>query len=171
MGLQKTLFLDRDGVLNKDTGYLFQWNNWEWMPGILSLCRGAVLKGYKLVVITNQSGIARGFYSLQAMKELHLKLSNEMESAGAPLLDIFFCPHHPEISGKCLCRKPDSLLLEKAAARHQLDLANSWFLGDSSRDIQAGLKAGCRTARLADTPDPLAFVTISETPALLSFLS
>ena len=104
-------------------------------------------KNYLLIIINNQSGIAKGVYKKEETDYLHLHLIRNLEKHGIDLTEIYYCPHHPDI-GKCLCRKPGSLLLEKALARFNIDPSKSWFIGDAERDVEAGNKAGVRTLRI-----------------------
>lgn len=167
---QKALFLDRDGVLNIDTGYLFRKEEWQWREGAVELCTGAARKGYLLVVITNQSGIARGKYDHSDVASLHAWVQDQLRQAGAPLTDIWYCPHHPEWSGRCLCRKPGSLMLERAAALHGIDLSASWMIGDHRRDLEAGRAAGCKTAFVGNAPMEIADFILQKPSDLLPHL-
>ncbi|MEM6261121.1 MAG: HAD family hydrolase [Bacteroidota bacterium] len=138
------LFLDRDGVINEDLGYVHTPETFHLKPGIIALLQQASKFGYKLVVITNQSGIARKYYSHESVKLLHLYMKELFRNAGVLLDGIYYCPHHPDFSGNCWCRKPNSLLFEKAAALHHIDPHASWVIGDKSRDLEAGHAIGCR---------------------------
>lgn len=141
---QKALFLDRDGIINQDKRYVFQPEAFEWQPGILDLCRWAREEGFLLIAITNQSGVARGYFSLAQMHTFHHFVKMQFDAAGLELTDIYYCPHHPSINGACLCRKPGSLLIEKALAKYGLSAELSIMIGDKSSDALAGLAAGCR---------------------------
>ena len=142
---RKALFLDRDGVINRDTGYTYQKKDLSLVEGIVPLCLAAQEKGYLLIVITNQSGIARGMYTVEQMHSFHQHLSAVLSSEGVILQAFYYCPHHPSYTGTCLCRKPRTLLLDKAKAKYQLAATESWMIGDKERDIQAGQQAGCKT--------------------------
>ena len=100
---------------------------------------------YIFIIITNQSGIARGMYKKEDVDVLHNALLARLASEHIHIQDVFFCPHHPDHGSNCLCRKPSSLLLEKAAAKHNIDLGSSWMIGDKTTDVEAGLAAGCKT--------------------------
>lgn len=143
--MNRALFLDRDGVINVDHGYTFREVDFVFMPGIFDLCRAAQEKAYKLIVITNQSGIARGYYDHAAVARLHQYMTAQFQREQIRLDAVYYCPHHPEFSGNCLCRKPGSLMLEKGLARFAVDPAHSFLVGDSPRDILAGSAVGCRT--------------------------
>ena len=142
---QKALFLDRDGVINVDTGYTHQMEDFSLIEGIIPLCQAAIAKEYLLIVITNQSGIARGLYNLEKMHSFHTHLLQTLKEQDIDIREIFYCPHHPTISGRCLCRKPGTLLLEKAMARYGVSPSRSWMIGDKERDVLAGQKCGCKT--------------------------
>ena len=145
-GRHPAVFLDRDGTLNRDKGYVYRWADWEWLPGAPEALAGLKEAGYKLVVITNQAGVAKGYYREEAVLELHRQVN--LDLAGhrpAAALDAFYhCPHHPDYSGPCSCRKPAPGLIIRAAAEHGLDLARSFLVGDKLSDAAAGRAAGCR---------------------------
>lgn len=142
--MNKAIFLDRDGVVNVDRGdYTFRIEDFEFVPGIFDDCQKLIQKGYHLIVITNQAGIAKGLYTHQQVDELHHFMTRQFADKGVPLLEVYYCPHHESYS-RCLCRKPGSLLLEKALARFELDAASSYFIGDRERDIEAGNNAGVK---------------------------
>jgi D-glycero-D-manno-heptose 1,7-bisphosphate phosphatase len=101
-------------------------------------------KGYLLIVITNQGGIAKGLYTHQDVETVHNYLMETLAKEGIHITDIYYCPHHPD-QGKCLCRKPGSLMLEKAIARYNIDAGKSYFIGDNDRDITAGNAVGVNT--------------------------
>ncbi len=143
--MSRALFLDRDGIINIDLGYTYRIQDFQFVEGLFPLCKDAQAKGYRLIVVTNQSGIARGLYSERAMTELHDYMQQELEQAGIRLDAIYYCPHHPDFTGKCLCRKPGSLLIEKGISRFTIHPPHSFMIGDSERDILAGKAAGCQT--------------------------
>ena len=142
--MQKAVFLDRDGVLNREMGqYVTRFEEFHLLPHALPCIKQLMDNGYIVVVITNQGGIAKGLYSLKDLNTMHTYLQNRcVDYCGKPLL-IYVCPHYPDF-GKCLCRKPDSLLIEKALARYAIDASQSYFIGDRERDIQAAEKAGVK---------------------------
>jgi D-glycero-D-manno-heptose 1,7-bisphosphate phosphatase len=142
--MQKVLFLDRDGVINKERGdYTSRMEDFVFVDDLVKSLRKFQTKGYKLIVVSNQSGIAKGLYTFEEVELLHSHLTRYMRINGIEIEEIYYCPHHPE-KGKCLCRKPDSLLIEKAIARFSVNAAASYFIGDRERDIQAAEGAGVK---------------------------
>jgi D,D-heptose 1,7-bisphosphate phosphatase len=141
--MNKAVFLDRDGVINVDYGYVHRVEDFKFLPGAIQALRILAKEDYKLVVVTNQSGIGMGHYTLQDAEAVHLFMCNELEKAGVVLDGVYLCPHSPE-SG-CGCRKPSPLLVSNAAAVHNIDLSRSFFVGDKTRDVQTGKNSGCRT--------------------------
>lgn len=146
-------FLDRDGVINRDTGYLHRWEDFEFLPGVLGAMKRLHDAGHALVVVTNQSGIARGYYTEGEYQALTARMRSAMEEAGAPPLAIYHCPHHPggrvaALSIDCDCRKPQPGLLLRAAQAHGLDLPASFMVGDKLADVQAARAAGVGRAYL-----------------------
>jgi len=143
--MKKVIFLDRDGVINNDTGhyYIYKPDDFVLNQGLIEAMQALKFKGYEFVVISNQGGIARGTYSKQDVELVHRKLIKELTHHQLAVLEIYYCPHHSEIE-KCLCRKPESLLIEKALARFAIDSKKSYFIGDSEKDMQAAKNAGIK---------------------------
>jgi D-glycero-D-manno-heptose 1,7-bisphosphate phosphatase len=144
---RKTAFLDRDGVINIDHAYVGKKELFDFVPGALEGMRLLSRAGFALVIITNQSGIGRGKYSLQDFAGLSFWLAGRCEAAAAPLSGIFFCPHHPEKALApflldCGCRKPAPGMILEAARTLNLDLRQSLFIGDKDSDMRAALAAG-----------------------------
>lgn len=137
MDNRRVLFLDRDGTINVDKHYVYRSVDFEWVPGIVECCRAAVSAGYDIIIITNQSGIERGYFTEADYAVFTLFLRNKFAEEGVPVLDILHCPslEHPD-------RKPNPGLFLKAAQRWQVDMAASLSLGDKVRDVQAGVAAG-----------------------------
>ncbi|WP_337044205.1 D-glycero-alpha-D-manno-heptose-1,7-bisphosphate 7-phosphatase [Emticicia sp. 17c] len=144
--MQKCIFLDRDGVLNEDRpDYVYKIEDYIIPDGVvdgLNLLKNA---GYLLIVITNQAGIAKGLYTQEDVLNCHHFLQSQ---CGGVIDDIYFCKHHPKYSSESLLRKPDSLMLEKAIAKYNIDITNSYMIGDAERDVKAGKKAGVRTIHI-----------------------
>ena len=145
---RRAVFLDRDGTINVDHGYVFRAGDFEFIPGAPEAIRRLKDAGYLVVVVTNQAGIARGLYGEDEVHELHRYLDRELERYGAVIDAYYYCPHHPEIGPEpyrreCACRKPFPGMLLQAAADFPLDLSGSFLVGDKLSDIEAGLAAGC----------------------------
>jgi len=143
MTKHKCIFLDRDGVLNTDTKYYtYLLEDVVLIDGVAEALKALKEAGYLLIVITNQAGIAKKEYGPAEVRAVHELLQ---QMSGIMLDDLYFSPHHPEHSSRSLRRKPDSLMIEKAMAKHGIDPAQSWMIGDKISDVQAGRKAGVRT--------------------------
>ena len=140
--MNKALFLDRDGVINIEVNYLYRIEDFEFMEGIFSLCRRFVDAGYKIIVVTNQSGIARGMYSEEDFERLTAWMIEAFKKQNIEITQVYHCPHHPDFSEKCECRKPRPKMLLDAKKRFNLDMKNSFMVGDKERDIKAGINAG-----------------------------
>lgn len=145
------IFLDRDGTLNKDSGYTYLYENWEWLPGAQHALKLLSLLGLKLVVVTNQAGIAKSLYTKEDVDELHKKIDEILSADGVIISGWYHCPHHPDYTGPCECRKPEPGLLLKAAKDLNLDLSISYMVGDKLSDIEAGLNAKLRKVVLVRT--------------------
>lgn len=140
--MNKAILLDRDGVINKERGdYVYRLEDFVILPDTIPALKVLQELGYMLIIISNQSGIAKGIYSIDDVETLHKSLLKVLEENGIFIKEIYYCPHHPEF-GSCICRKPDSSLVEKALARFDIDIARSYFIGDKERDTLAGKKAG-----------------------------
>lgn len=151
--LQPALFFDRDGVINEEVGYLYRPEDVRWVAGIFSLAHAAREAGYKLVVVTNQSGIARGLYSTEQFSRLMEWMGEEFRTQGAPLDGVYHCPYHPvhgvgEWKREHEDRKPGPGMLLRAARDLRLDLSRSVLVGDRCSDIAAADAAGLLTAFL-----------------------
>lgn len=143
---QKCIFLDRDGVLNVDrVDYVYRMEEFIIPNGVVEALQNLKKAGYLLVVITNQSGIAKGIYERKDVQLIHDALQ---EASGGVLDDLYFCPYHENYDSASLTRKPGSLLIEKAAAKYQVDMSSSWMVGDHERDVLAGTRAGLKTIRI-----------------------
>lgn len=138
--MNKAIFLDRDGVINVERGFTFRLDDFVILPDLIDMLKWFREKGYLLIVVSNQSGIAKELYSQQDVENLHTFLNDELKKSTIFLDEIYYCIHHPDVS-KCICRKPDSLFIEKALARFDIDPKKSYFIGDKDRDIEAAEKA------------------------------
>ena len=148
--MRRALFLDRDGVINVEKDYLYKVEEFEFIDGIFDLCNYYKKLGYLIFVVTNQSGISRGYYSEEDFSRLSAWMSEEFLKHNIKIEKIYHCPHHPDISGECSCRKPEPGMLLKAANEFNIDLNNSLIVGDKERDIEAGLNAGLSESYLFD---------------------
>lgn len=146
--MKKGIFLDRDGVINEERGaYTWLLEDFKLNEGVVEALKIFLEKKYLLIVISNQGGIAKGICKKEEVDYLHLHLTRMLKSKGVELTEIYYCPHHPDF-GNCLCRKPGSLLLEKAIARFNINASLSYFIGDADRDVEAGEKAGVKTIKV-----------------------
>ena len=152
---QKAIFLDRDGTINKHVGFLNDIDDFELLPGVCEAVRKINASGYLAVVATNQPVIARGELSFSGLNEIHNKMETLLGNEGAYIDGLYFCPHHPdkgfdgeisELKINCECRKPKTGMFINAAEKFNIDLSNSWVVGDSENDVLAGKNAGCMTA-------------------------
>ena len=139
----KAIFFDRDGVINDNSQhyYTHKIEQWTFNPGIIELMSDLIKKGYKLFIVTNQGGVARGICSKSDVIQLHSQICSTLKEKGIIITDVAVCPHHPLIEN-CLCRKPQPLLLEKLIARYNIDKSQSFMIGDSKSDGAAAAKAG-----------------------------
>ena len=145
----RAVFLDRDGTLNVDKGYVHHIEDWEWIPGAIDAITMLKKAGFLVIVITNQAGIARGYYDEADMTHLHAIINMELQKHGATIDGFYHCPHHPEFGEvrecECECRKPMPGMIDKASQDFDIDLGRSWLVGDKASDIQAGLAAGVKS--------------------------
>jgi D-glycero-D-manno-heptose 1,7-bisphosphate phosphatase len=150
---EKAVFLDKDGTIIEDVPYSVDPSAMVFMPGAAEGLRRLQEAGYRLIVVSNQSGVARGLFPVEALAGVEKRLAEMLAEAGAVLAGFYFCPHHPdgsvaEYAIDCECRKPAAGLIYRAAQEHGIDLARSWFAGDILNDVEAGRAAGCRTILL-----------------------
>ena len=136
----KAIFLDRDGVINKEVNYLFKIENFEFIDGIFDACRYFQNLGYAIIIVTNQSGIARKYYTENDYQTVTTWMLKQFEDNGIEILNVFHCPHGPE--SMCECRKPKPGMLLKAKAKHNIDMKKSWMIGDNEVDVIAANSAG-----------------------------
>ena len=136
----KTIFLDRDGVVNKEVRYLYRLSDFEFIDGIFEACLYFQKLGYEIVIVTNQSGIARGYYNENDYLKLTEWMLGQFNDNGINILDIFYCPHSPE--SFCDCRKPKPGMLIEAKNKYNISMRDSWMIGDKETDIEAANLAG-----------------------------
>ena len=132
---KKAIFLDRDGVINKEVNYLYKIENFEFINGIFESCLYFQNLGYIIIIITNQSGISREFYSDNDYQKLSAWMLEEFSKHGVIIQDTFYCPHGPE--SNCRCRKPKPGMFIEAKKKHNINMKESWMIGDSEIDIQS----------------------------------
>lgn len=154
---QKAIFLDRDGTINLYKGFIKTPEEMELIPGITDVIKKINDSGYLAIVITNQPVIARGDCTLEQLQTIHEKMETLLGAEGAYIDDLFYCPHHPdkgfegeriEYKIECDCRKPKPGLLLQAAEKYNIDLSQSYMIGDSERDMEAGRRAGCKVVKV-----------------------
>lgn len=150
----RCVFLDRDNTLIADPGYISRPEQVRLLPGVGQAMRELGARGYRLVLVTNQSGIARGLLTVSDLERIHAELRRQLTEQGASLDAIYYCPYHPEgtvepYMRKSIDCKPSPGMMVQAAMDLDLDLAASWMVGDSGRDIEAGRRGGCLTILLA----------------------
>lgn len=146
------VFIDRDGTLNVEKNYLHRYEDWEWIPGSVEMLRTLRAAGFLNIVVTNQAGVARGYYDEEAIARLHARVDADLHAAGSGIDAYYHCPHHPEHGAvrDCDCRKPAPGMLLRAQREWDIALEKSWMVGDKLSDIEAGLAAGVRCV-LVDT--------------------
>ncbi len=149
--MEKVIFLDRDGTLNEEVNYLYRREELILFDGVPEALKLFKEHGYRLVVVTNQAGVARGYYGEEDVVKLHRYMNDLLRPRGAEIDAFYYCPHHPEhgIGGygiSCHCRKPETGLFEMAERRFAVDKARSWMIGDKMSDILAGKNYGVHTA-------------------------
>lgn len=142
------VFLDRDGTVNEQMGYINHISRFHLLPGVAEAIKTLNDQDIPVVIVTNQSGLARGYFSVQLLDEVHTKMNSLLAIAGAHVDGIYVCPHHPEAKEdkyrkKCDCRKPGTGLLEQAAFDLNLDLERSYLVGDRWSDVKCAVRAGC----------------------------
>ena len=145
----KTIFLDRDGVINKEVNYLCKIDDFEFIEGIFDACLYFQKLGYQIIIITNQSGIARGYYSEDDYQLISKWMLKQFKENGITILDIFHCPHGPEST--CNCRKPQPGMFFQAHDKYDIDMCNSWMIGDKEADTKAANSAGINNTILVRT--------------------
>lgn len=153
----KAVFLDRDGVLNKELGdYVCRAEDFVVLDNFAAL-KALQDKGYLLIVATNQGGLAKGWYSEDELAKMHARLRDTYQQHGVKFTDIFYCPHHPQFTGDCDCRKPKPGMLLRGIEKYNIDPAQSYFIGDRERDVEAGTAAGVKGI-LINSDQPIADV-------------
>lgn len=169
IGTRRAVFLDKDGTLIADVPYNVDPARIRLLPGAAVGLRALHRAGYLLVVVSNQSGVARGFFPEAALTAVEARLRALLADAGVPLAGFYYCPHHPDgvVPGyavSCLCRKPSHGLVIRAAREHGINRAASWFVGDILDDVEAGHRAGCRAILIDPGGETLWELSPARTP-------
>lgn len=146
----KAVFLDRDGTINVEKNYLYRVEDFAFIKGSIDAIKLLNEHCYKVIVITNQAGIARGYYQPADVLKLHCWVNEQLAANGAHIDAFYFCPHHPagkinEYAVECDCRKPGTALIEQAIREFAIDITRSYFIGDKNSDVLAGKNAGLKT--------------------------
>ena len=149
--MNKAFFIDRDGVIVVETDYLGDPNHVEIIPGAVEAIKAIKTAGYLAIVVSNQSGVARGYYSESDVDLVNQRIAEILAEQGANIDAFYHCPHHPKFSGECSCRKPEPGMLLTAAKDHRIDPAKSYMIGDKISDVNAGQNAGCAASVLIKT--------------------
>ena len=147
--MSKVIFLDRDGTINVDKGFVYKPEDIEFIDGVPEAIRKMNELDYKVIVISNQSGIARGFFTSNDVNKLHKYIDTELRKHGARIDAYYFCPHHPDYGSECSCRKPKIGLVEQAINDFNIDITKSWMIGDKASDVECARNAGLRAALVA----------------------
>ncbi|WP_425806385.1 D-glycero-alpha-D-manno-heptose-1,7-bisphosphate 7-phosphatase [Desulfitobacterium sp. Sab5] len=142
--MNKAVFLDRDGTINVDVNYLYRIEDFRFIEGMPQFIKKFNDWGYKVIVVTNQAGIARGYYTEKDMNKLHRFINNELKKIGAHIDAFYYCPHHPDITGPCHCRKPESGMILQAINDFNIDVKQSLLFGDKMWDIESAEKCGIK---------------------------
>lgn len=143
--MNKAAFFDRDGTINVDVNYLYKKEDMKFIDGMPQFIKKWNDWGYKVIVVTNQAGIARGLYTQEDMNLLHEFMNEELKKYGAHIDAFYFCPHHPDFTGICKCRKPATGMIEQAIKDFDIDVNQSILFGDKSWDVEAGEKCGIKS--------------------------
>ena len=144
--MNKAIFLDRDGTINVDFGYVYKTQELELLPGVAEALRIFQELGYLLIVITNQSGIGRGYFTLEDAEQFNRALAQELEKHGVILNDFYTCPHAPE--EHCECRKPSPFMVTEAMKKYEIDPSQSYMFGDRKSDTECGERSGVKSFRV-----------------------
>ena len=144
----QAIFFDRDGVLNEEVGYLWEVEKFKWIDGAREAIRFCNERGLLAIVVTNQGGIARGLYTAREVDNLHNFMQRSLSEVGAHIDGFYYCPHHPNFSGECDCRKPKPGLILRACEDFNINPAQAIMFGDTERDIEAAKAAGLRAGIL-----------------------
>ena len=143
--MNKAAFFDRDGTINVDKGYVQRIEDFDFIKGMPEFIKKYNDEGYKVIVVTNQAGIARGYYTQKEVDILHNYINEELAKIGAHIDAFYICPHHPDFTGECNCRKPKTGMIEQAIKDFDIDVKQSVLFGDKPWDIECGIKCGIKS--------------------------
>jgi D-glycero-D-manno-heptose 1,7-bisphosphate phosphatase len=149
--MKKAAFLDRDGVINRkppEGQYVTRWEELQFLPGVAKAIALLTQAGFCVLAVSNQRCVAKGLLTVNDLESIHARMCRELAGKGASITKVYYCPHASD--PPCGCRKPAPGLLLKAAREHDIDLKESWMIGDSDIDVEAGRNAGCKTVRITD---------------------
>lgn len=161
--MTRALFLDRDGVINREKNYLYRIEDFEFIDGVFESCRYFQKKGYLIIIVTNQAGIARGKYTEQDYKVLTDWMLLRFENQGITITKVYHCPHHPEFTVECICRKPKTGMFIQAEKEFNIDMSSSIMVGDKSSDIEAAEHSGIGNSFLITTGHAVDFSNLAGT--------
>jgi len=158
--MNKAIFLDRDGVIIDNSEHYYIWKSDQFMliDGVIENLKMLSQKGFQLFIVSNQGGISRGLYFKNDILKLHAELAQTFKENFIEIAEIAFCPHHPEVE-KCLCRKPDSLMLEKLIAKYRIRKEESYMIGDSQSDMDAANKVGIQGIQIIPNQNMFPYIS------------
>ena len=158
--MNKAIFLDRDGVLISNLNHYYIWkeDQLEYVEGVFGNLKMLQERGFLLFIVSNQGGISRGLYTKDDVMKLHEEMILTFGKHGIEITEIAFCPHHPEIE-KCLCRKPQSLMIDRLIAKYALSKKDSFLIGDRESDMQAAQKAGIQGIHISSNRDMQSYIS------------
>ena len=157
--MEKVIFIDRDGVINKDPGgwtkynYVTKWDEFFFIPASIEALKRLKGAGYKVFLVSNQGGISKGYFTQEDLDKLNKRMLKEIEDAGGKIDEVYYCPHHDK--DNCECRKPKVGLIEQAARKMHIDFKSTFIIGDSIRDVKAGKRMGMKTILVLSGKTPL----------------
>jgi D-glycero-D-manno-heptose 1,7-bisphosphate phosphatase len=167
--MNKAAFLDRDGVINQSApegDYILRWEDFHLLPGVIEAISLLNRSDYLVMVVTNQRCVSRGLLTIPALEDIHQKMSAQLLASGARIDAIYYCPHAAE--PPCTCRKPLPGMLLSAAKDYNIALSNSWMIGDTDSDMEAGKCAGCRTIRITKYSSAAVSASVQSAESLLA---
>lgn len=167
----QTVFLDRDGVINRDSSeYVKSWDEFEFIPGSIDAIRNLTAHHFSIIVITNQSGVGRGYFSKETLDDMHRRMTGEIRSKGGDIRDIFYCPHPP--TDHCGCRKPSPGMLYQAFERFGLEPNSACMVGDSLKDMECAIAGGLKRVILVKTGNGVSSLSqLAQKPVRIDYVA